>query len=41
VESARKTDFSHARHREFERLREEAREHGVGLWSTCPGVDAP
>jgi endonuclease YncB( thermonuclease family) len=33
---ARTTTFSHAHRREFERLREEAEKHGVGLWSSCP-----
>lgn len=35
---ARTTTFSHAYRREFERLREEAEERGVGLWSACPEV---
>jgi endonuclease YncB( thermonuclease family) len=30
--------FSHTHRREFERLREEAEEHGMGLWSACPEV---
>jgi endonuclease YncB( thermonuclease family) len=37
---ARTTTFSHARRREFERLREEAEERGVGLWSSCPKTTA-
>ena len=35
---ARTTTFSHAHRRGFERLREEAEERGVGLWSACPGA---
>ena len=35
---ARTTTFSHAYRREFERLREEAEERGVGLWGACPEV---
>jgi endonuclease YncB( thermonuclease family) len=35
---ARTTTFSHTYRREFERLREEAEEHGTGLWSACPDV---
>jgi endonuclease YncB( thermonuclease family) len=35
---ARTTTFSHTHRREFERLREEAEEHGMGLWSACPEV---
>lgn len=35
---ARTTTFSHANHREFERLREEAEGRGAGLWSACRGV---
>ena len=38
---ARTTDFSHANRREFERLRDEAKERGTGLWSDCPEVDGP
>ena len=33
---ARTTDFSHAHRREFERLQDEAKERGAGLWSACP-----
>lgn len=33
---ARTTTFSHTHRRQFERLREEAEEHGAGLWSACP-----
>ena len=33
---ARTMTFSHTHRREFERLREEAEEHGMGLWSACP-----
>jgi len=33
---ARTTTFSHAHRREFERLREEAEAHDVGLWRACP-----
>ena len=36
---ARTTDFSHAHRREFERLEDEAKERGAGLWSVCPAVD--
>ena len=32
---ARTTTFSHADHREFERLREDAEERGAGLWGAC------
>jgi endonuclease YncB( thermonuclease family) len=35
---ARTTTFSHAYRREFERLHEEAREHGIGLWGSCPAT---
>lgn len=38
---ARTTTFSHAHRREFQRLRDEAKERGAGLWSACPEVDAP
>ena len=33
---ARTTTFSHTYHRKFERLRVEAEERGMGLWSACP-----
>jgi endonuclease YncB( thermonuclease family) len=33
---ARTTTFSHTYRRRFERLREEAEERGMGLWSACP-----
>jgi len=33
---ARTTTFSHTYRRKFERLREEAEERGMGLWSACP-----
>jgi endonuclease YncB( thermonuclease family) len=33
---ARTTTFSHTYRRHFERLREEAEERGMGLWSACP-----
>jgi endonuclease YncB( thermonuclease family) len=33
---ARTTTFSHTYRRHFERLREEAEERGMGLWSVCP-----
>jgi endonuclease YncB( thermonuclease family) len=33
---ARTTTFSHTYCRHFERLREEAEERGMGLWSACP-----
>jgi endonuclease YncB( thermonuclease family) len=33
---ARTTTFSHTYRRRFERLREEAEERGMGLWSVCP-----
>jgi endonuclease YncB( thermonuclease family) len=36
---ARTTTFSHAHRREFERLREQARSRGVGLWSACPSAE--
>ncbi len=36
---ARITTFSHAHRREFQRLRDEAKERGAGLWSACPEVD--
>ena len=36
---ARTTTFSHAYRREFERLREEAEERGIGLWSACPEAE--
>jgi endonuclease YncB( thermonuclease family)/membrane-bound metal-dependent hydrolase YbcI (DUF457 family) len=36
---ARTTDFSHAYRREFDRLREEAAEKGVGLWAVCPDIE--
>ncbi len=36
---ARTTSFSHEHRREYERLREEAEERGVGLWGTCPNVE--
>jgi endonuclease YncB( thermonuclease family) len=32
---ARTTTFSHEHRREFERLREEAKERGTGLWGAC------
>jgi len=32
---ARTTTFSHAYRREFERLKEEAQQGGVGLWGKC------
>jgi endonuclease YncB( thermonuclease family) len=35
---ARTTTFSHAYHREFERLREDAESRDVGLWGACPDV---
>jgi endonuclease YncB( thermonuclease family) len=35
---ARTTTFSHTYRRHFERLREEAEERGMGLWSACPDV---
>ena len=35
---ARTTTFSHTYRRKFERLREEAEEGGMGLWSACPDV---
>jgi len=35
---ARTTTFSHTYRRRFERLREEAEERGMGLWSACPDV---
>jgi endonuclease YncB( thermonuclease family) len=35
---ARTTDFSHAHRREFERLQDEAKERGAGLWSACPEI---
>jgi inner membrane protein len=35
---ARTTTFSHARSRQFERLRDEAKERGAGLWSDCPEI---
>jgi endonuclease YncB( thermonuclease family) len=37
---ARTTTFSHAHSRDFERLRDEARERGAGLWSTCPNIES-
>jgi endonuclease YncB( thermonuclease family) len=37
---ARTTTFSHAHRREFERLREEAKDRGAGLWGSCPGVES-
>lgn len=33
---ARATDFSHTYSREFERLEEDAKQRGAGLWSACP-----
>jgi endonuclease YncB( thermonuclease family) len=33
---ARTTTFSHTYRRKFERLRKEAEERGMGLWSACP-----
>lgn len=36
---ARTTTFSHAYRREFERLREEAEERDIGLWSACPEAE--
>ena len=33
---ARTSTFSHTYRRKFERLREEAEERGMGLWSACP-----
>jgi len=33
---ARTTTFSHTYRRRFERLRDEAEERGMGLWSACP-----
>jgi inner membrane protein len=36
---ARTTDFSHEHRREFEHLREEAKDRGAGLWSVCPVVE--
>jgi endonuclease YncB( thermonuclease family) len=35
---ARTTTFSHTYRRRFERLREDAEERGMGLWSACPDV---
>ena len=36
---ARTTDFSHAHRRRFERIEDEAKERGAGLWSACPKAD--
>jgi membrane-bound metal-dependent hydrolase YbcI (DUF457 family) len=36
---ARTTTFSHAHRREFQRLRDEARDRGAGLWGVCPKVN--
>ncbi|CAN5910145.1 hypothetical protein BH23ACT11_BH23ACT11_12670 [soil metagenome] len=36
---ARTTGFSHAQRREFERLQDEAKERGAGLWSACPKIE--
>jgi hypothetical protein len=35
LELARTTTFSHACRREFERLREETKKRGAGLWGAC------
>ncbi|ABG04859.1 nuclease (SNase-like) [Rubrobacter xylanophilus DSM 9941] len=38
---ARTTTFAHTYRREFERLREEAEERSLGLWSICPEMETP